>query len=123
MTPAEERGAIAKALDTIGTVGALTVRGFDAAPESPTAGSAWPVLREFSAGTLAGGLAHSYDVYVIVRGSSPRIAAEDAENLAEPLVDALHPLGEWTQPGDTQMVEVAPGQVMPALRLRITPYL
>lgn len=122
MTPLEARQLIGKALDAVGVVGELQVHGYDAEPETPTAGAAWPVFREFNTGVMCGGLARTYDVYCIVRNTSPAVSAEDAEQLAEPLLDALHPLGEWVQPGDTVQIQVADGQVMPAVRIRITPY-
>lgn len=134
-TPREQRAAIRKALDTIGTVHidggdggdgnggrGLTVVGYDAQPPSPTPGCAWPVLRQFTASTLGGGLARLYDVYCVVRAGTPAISAQDAEALAEPFLDALLTVGVWTPPGDTVSIETDNGQILPAVHVQITPY-
>jgi hypothetical protein len=122
LTPVALRQTIAGALDGIGAVGDLVVHGYDAEPANPTAGSAWPVFREINPGVLCGGLAYTYDVYAIVRAASPAVSATDAEALAEPLLAALAPIGDWVAPIDAVQIQVADGQTMPALRARITPY-
>jgi hypothetical protein len=112
------RARIAAALSQIDGVS-----GHVAAPRTPLPGAAWPVLRSAAPGTLGGGLARSYDVFLVLSATSPEATAQGAEEYLEPFAGALLDVGPITWPVELVTVsldDAGPG--VPALRARVDPY-
>lgn len=111
------RELIKAALDSV-----PDLTGYAFEPKTKRAGSAWPVLREvWREGTYVAPYTASYDVFAIVPATTAEESASAVEALAVPLIQALERIGEWSQPAETVQLDLGNNNVLPALRVRISP--
>lgn len=111
------RELIKAALDSV-----PELTGYAFEPKTKRAGSAWPVLREvWREGTYVAPYTGAYDVFAIVPATTSEESASAVEALAVPLIQALERIGEWSQPAETVQLDLGNNNVLPALRVRISP--
>lgn len=111
------RDAIREALATIPGIVA-----YDAEPDQKAPGIAWPVLRELNPdGSFCAPYTRTYDVFAVLPAGYGPHSAQVADDLIEPLVDALQKVGDWTPPAEVVRIQLSASETVPGIRVRITP--